>query len=308
MGDTIASVIVTYNRKALLAEAVSSLLSQTYPISRIIIIDNASTDGSKEYLEDHHLLNENVDYVVLPENLGGAGGFYHGIERAIAGNFDWISLSDDDAIFDNRYFEEIIKSSKENPQVKAFAGAVMEQGELCPFHRARVSDRTSFEFSFCGEEFYRGQPFPIDIFSFVGSVIHTSIIRQIGLPDKDYFIRGDDSEYALRVGEKTEILCVPQAVVNHKIKPKKESGLSFVPDWKDFYELRNHYFYAVKHSSNRKSTYRYIYTGLIKRALATLVKGKYAGHKRYRLRMLNDIFWAVMRNKKGKNERYLPGK
>ena len=96
------SIVVTFNRKELLLEALESLLNQTVAPTRIILIDNHSTDGTKALLAEHHLLdNPLIDYRYLEENIGGAGGFSLGMEIARAkSELDWISLSDDDAIFD----------------------------------------------------------------------------------------------------------------------------------------------------------------------------------------------------------------
>src|SRR5699024_12562077 len=81
-GSKIGVVIVTYNRLKLLSNLLSKLEKQTEKIESILIFDNDSTDGTKEYLEDIGYKNftdrEKEDkrlYYKNDLNIGGAGGF-----------------------------------------------------------------------------------------------------------------------------------------------------------------------------------------------------------------------------------------
>ena len=72
----LAAVVVTYNRKQLLVECLRALLRQTVCIDRIFIINNASTDGTNEYLEEQGLLSyASINLENMNQNEGGAGGF-----------------------------------------------------------------------------------------------------------------------------------------------------------------------------------------------------------------------------------------
>jgi rhamnopyranosyl-N-acetylglucosaminyl-diphospho-decaprenol beta-1,3/1,4-galactofuranosyltransferase len=93
----VTAVVVTYNRKELLAECLDGLFRQTRPVDRILLIDNASTDGTQEFLRQRGYLDASaVEYVRLPANTGGAGGFREGMRRAYASDAEWIWLMDDD--------------------------------------------------------------------------------------------------------------------------------------------------------------------------------------------------------------------
>ena len=69
---SVAAVVVTYNRKKLLKEAIDALLSQSLPEADVLVVDNASTDGTKEYITDYIVQNKIV-YFNTGNNLGGAG-------------------------------------------------------------------------------------------------------------------------------------------------------------------------------------------------------------------------------------------
>lgn len=73
--NSVAAIVVTYNRKILLRENLQALCKQSYEKLDILIIDNASTDGTYEYIKD--LLNDaRILYFNTGANLGGAGGFF----------------------------------------------------------------------------------------------------------------------------------------------------------------------------------------------------------------------------------------
>ena len=95
MGERVCAVIVTYNRKALLKECLEAVLAQTRPPDHVLVVDNASTDGTAEMLREEF---PQVEVLRLPENQGGAGGFHEGMKRAYEEGFDWLWLMDDDTI------------------------------------------------------------------------------------------------------------------------------------------------------------------------------------------------------------------
>ena len=79
----VVAVVVTFNRKNLLIEALNGLLAQTYPLEKIIIINNASTDNTEQLLiEKDFLVHSLIDYRLLSSNVGGAGGFHEGLKIA----------------------------------------------------------------------------------------------------------------------------------------------------------------------------------------------------------------------------------
>ena len=59
MNPGVTAVVVTYNRKDLLIECLEAIQSQSYPVSSILLIDNASTDGTHDALNDKGFLKNN---------------------------------------------------------------------------------------------------------------------------------------------------------------------------------------------------------------------------------------------------------
>src|SRR4051794_23254732 len=91
--QSVAVVVVTYNRLALLKECIDALKHQSRKPETIIIVNNASTDGTTEWL------GTMKDIVVIDRalNEGSAGGFYFGMKYAADHDYDWIWVMDDDA-------------------------------------------------------------------------------------------------------------------------------------------------------------------------------------------------------------------
>jgi len=125
-------IIITRNRKWDLVRAIKSILRQSYNENNleIIIIDNASEDGTVEYVNEYLRDNFSGDYVVLPQkaNLGVSGGRNLGIKVAKG---QYLFFLDDDAyIVEDDFFERASHYFKENPKVGALACNIYDRKYL----------------------------------------------------------------------------------------------------------------------------------------------------------------------------------
>ncbi len=300
------SVIVTYNRKEKLVEAIKSLLNQKITPIRIIVIDNHSTDGTKEKLiEDKILTNPKIIYVRMSKNYGGSGGFYYGIKEAMKFNdFEFLSLSDDDAIYNSNFFELISKYQKRNPNVKAFCGTVeYEDGTIQTDHRRKITNGKWIHQEEIPQNEYR-QNFKLDLFSFVGCIVSRNLINKIGLPEKDYFIYFDDTEYSLRVRKYTDIINISDAVIIHKT-PKKSPKNKNLITWKNYYELRNSILMKEKHS-NWKWLRLYFYYYYLRLNFTILTNKDYRGQRQKALYTYYHGFKDGLEHRKGRNSQFTP--
>lgn len=207
--ETVAAVVVTYNRKILLARCLDAVLAQTRPVDRVILVDNCSTDGTPELLESGgYLRNRSVEYVRLPENTGGAGGFHEGMKRAHELGYDWLWMMDDDGMPVTDTLEMLLKCV---PRI-LFRGCLV----------INMDDPTGDELAFClsgprgtvhkiselrcTEEYGLWEEFANP---FNGVLISREVVERIGLPKKELFIWGDEKEYLLRAKK----LCIPIGTV-----------------------------------------------------------------------------------------------
>lgn len=279
--EKIAAVVVTYNRKELLKECLDALLAQTYPVDSIILIDNASTDGTPDFLKEQgYLKNPKLDYVRLPENTGGAGGFHEGVKRGYEKGYDWLWLMDDDAEPKKDALEKLSKYFKLE-KISALATLkIGKNGQILQPHRGYFN----FENIFKGivkpfdEKKIKENFIEIDHASFVGILVNKKAIQKIGYPKKEFFIHYDDVEYCIRLRQVGKILLVPNSVIIHKEAANKNPGVEkffwgrksmrFPYDklWLSYYGRRNLIWLGKKYSPKKFK----FYLGLFKEILKSM--------------------------------------
>lgn len=236
-------VIVTYNRCSLLKECIQCALSQTYAASHLIVIDNASTDGTAAYLDS--LDEPRLLWKRMEKNLGGAGGFYEGLKLAHELHDDCHIIIDDDAMLAADFAALLCEKAEMYPEVMAFAGSVMANGEIAQDHRQLIK-RPGYRMEKIAVSQYEKELFYCDTASFCGLMIRDRVIAAVGLPERDYFIWFDDTEYCVRIRKLSKIMVVPKARLNHKVTAVQEQWPRHYT-WKDYYGIRNRIHMVRKH-------------------------------------------------------------
>lgn len=249
--NKVIAVVVTYNRLSLLQRAVESLKRQSVPIDKILVVNNGSTDGTLEWLEEQSGLT-----VIQQENVGGSGGFCRGIQEASKEECDWIWCMDDD-VFPREDCLKTLLNYVADGQV----------GIVCP-HRL-MSGKT-----FCGEaktlnlsnpfqdmhndmlgpeEVEQNETVEIVGMAFEGPLIRKTVVEKIGLPNKDLFILYDDTDYSYRaVLAGYKVLVVREALMD---KHDFQSKSSYREDkmknkWKLAYHIRNTAYFGHHYGKN----------------------------------------------------------
>ncbi|MGB3730960.1 glycosyltransferase family 2 protein [Microbacterium sp.] len=246
---TVAGVVVTFNRLEKLKTVISSIEAQTHAVSTLFIIDNASTDGTADYLaslETKVLL----EIVTMPENLGGAGGFSEGMKRGYASGADHVWIMDDDcypqpdalATLVRGFDESVAELGDEVPfacsVVKFTDGGICEMNNPVPtwdWGRLLVKGQQNVMVTTC---------------SFVSVLIPRWAIAEYGLPYSEYFIWFDDREYTLRLTRRCPGVQVLDSVVVHDMGDNKGVNFSMVNRqnyWKFAYGVRNEASWQLHH-------------------------------------------------------------
>jgi rhamnopyranosyl-N-acetylglucosaminyl-diphospho-decaprenol beta-1,3/1,4-galactofuranosyltransferase len=216
MSPSVCAVVVTFNRGELLLECLDALAAQSHPVERVIVIDNASTDGTPDLLREHGALErEGLDYVRLEENRGSSGGFAAGVEAGLAAGLDWLWLMDDDAEPEPDTLALLLGSgAAADPGTAALCPAVvLPDGTVDVKHRGLFKGGPDY---LPLEQYVAGTAPRLEFFTWVGLLVRTEAARGAGLPHADFFIWADDYEYSFRVRKHGAIRLVPESRIVHK--------------------------------------------------------------------------------------------
>lgn len=250
---TVTAVVVTYNRLDKLKNVLSALEDQTLPPSELVVVDNASTDGTGDFLasyasEQHGVMP--VKVISCAENLGGAGGFSAGMKSGYDSGSDFVWIFDDDGYPEPDALEKLIQG---------YNGAVDELGPDVPYACSVVK---FIDGSICemnnpvptwdwGRLLAKGQnSVMVTSCSFVSVLIPRWVIESFGLPFKEYFIWFDDAEYTLRITKTCPGIQVLDSVIIHDMASNKGVNFSMIDEknaWKFSYGIRNQASYRLHH-------------------------------------------------------------
>jgi GT2 family glycosyltransferase len=191
--NKIAAVVVTYNRLELLKECVQSLRDQTRQLDEIIVVNNSSSDGTLEWLNE-----QNDMTVITQENSGSAGGQYTGIKTAYVKGYDWVWCFDSDVTPDINALDSFLSSKEfEMQNVGFLSSLVYDQNKNISYINIPYLPRErDLVFNFLKEG-----TFPIISSSFGSVLINRKAIERVGYPNPAFFIWGDDVDYTFRIIE-----------------------------------------------------------------------------------------------------------
>lgn len=239
----VAAVVVTYNRLDLLKESLAAVEGQSLQSDKIIVVNNNSTDGTKEYLET---LDKSLYEVInLEKNVGGAGGFSLGIKIAVAQGYDSVWVMDDDTIPSSTALKRLVDAFSLSDNVGfAVSKAVWIDGKPhkmnLPGLEVATRDRELMFNSYSTPEI---PAFLVRAATFVSMLISAKAVKTVGLPLADFFIWSDDVEFSNRVVSAGFIgLYVDNSIVCHKTAANYFGQPHVTPPegaWKFYYQARN---------------------------------------------------------------------
>lgn len=252
MDKNVVAVIVTFNRLEMLKQTIEHTLAE--PFHRVVVVNNASTDGTREWLDS--LDEDRLDLIHSPENLGGAGGFHQGFDFAAnqLPDADWLVAFDDDAYPMPGTIKAFDELSIPDDVGGVAAAVYLPDGKISEMNRPSVNPfwhfkdliSTSFRgrsgFHVSDDDYNLDGHKEIDASSFVGFFLRLSLIREkrIGLPRTELFIYADDIIFVLEM-RKTGVrhLFVPELEFYHDCTTLVNQKDVYRPLWKVYYTLRN---------------------------------------------------------------------
>lgn len=226
----VSYIILTRNRKEELTDALRSIQRQDYKSKEIIVIDNASTDGTTETVKDNF---PDVKYYRMDKNVGTFAGRNEGIKRAKG---DIIIFLDDDAVFEKtKETTTVIDKFNSKPEYDAIAFKIIDYQSGDVSHgvqhggypirgKGDITEEKEVSYFFSG-----------------GVAFRRHVFEYIGLFPEEYFIDCEEMEFSFRMLEKgMKILFTPQIAVLHRLSPSGREP-------RIYYQLRNRVWVVIKY-------------------------------------------------------------
>ncbi len=217
MKTKVAIVVPNWNGKEYISTCLHSLESQSIRAD-IIIVDNGSVDGSVDLIAKDF---PEVFLIKNDKNYGFSGGVNRGIQKATDMGAEYVALFNNDAIADKRWLEELVSCLQKNPKTAIVTCKFLD-------NEGDKFDSTGDIYTTWGLSYPRGRGEPVSnvydkhnlVFGASGgaSLYRTSLFKEIGLFDQEFFAYFEDVDISFRAQlAGWKVRYVPTAVAYHQI-------------------------------------------------------------------------------------------
>src|SRR3989344_5635815 len=237
----VAIIIVCYNGREYLPDCLTSLQAVDYPKERysIIVVDNASSDHSVEYLREHWT---NVAVTVLPKNTGFAGANNIGLRQAMEQGYDYAFLLNQDTVVTPGFLREAVAVAEADLTI----GAV--QSKLLRFGTNEINSWGNvihfLGFGYAGGNREPDQPISVQEIAYPSGaavLLRCSALKTVGILDDAFFMYHEDLDLGWRLWlAGYRCLLAPASVVYHKYEFSRSMQ-------KYFWMERNRYLVILTH-------------------------------------------------------------
>jgi GT2 family glycosyltransferase len=220
----LASIIIpTWNGIEYIEDCLDSLLAQDYPEFEVIIVDNASSDGTPEWVAEHF---PTVMLIRNERNLGFAGGVNVGL-RAARG--DVLILFNQDAAAKSGWLRAMVTGLMASPDIGVAGCKIYRWNERTVSHAGIVFIDHGMNVAHRGE----GEPdhgqysksIDVDAVTGAAMAIKRDVLNTIGLLDEDYFFYFEDIDLCMRAHKAGyRVVYLPDAVAQHRVAASLVSG------------------------------------------------------------------------------------
>jgi GT2 family glycosyltransferase len=232
-------IVPNWNGLDFLADCLNSLVVQSAGNFSITVVDNGSTDGSRELVQNQY---PSVKLIMRDKNYGFTGGTNPGIQDAIACGAEYVALLNNDAIADKNWLQFLVETADQDHQLGSVTSKILQIGA------ERKIDSTGDFYSIWGLPFPRGRDevdtgqFDSDdqrlVFAGTGgaTLFRTRMLCEIGLFDQDFFAYYEDVDLGFRAqlsGWKAAY--EPRALVHHRV----HATSSRIPNFTRYHAHKN---------------------------------------------------------------------
>ncbi len=241
----VVTVILNTNRREDTLACLESLQQGTYDNHKVIVLDNASSDGSAEAIQSAFPA---VQVIALDKNLGYAGNNNVGIRAALEQGADWVFVLNEDTITDSECINHLVEIAEYEPEIGIVgplvyhfdepgviqsAGGVLD-GRWHSIHAGQNQED-------CGQF---PEPREVDWISGCAILVRKAVIEQVGGLDERFFYYWEETEWCVRARRKGwRIVHVPAAKIWHKGVQRNYQPSPNIT----YYATRNRFLLMSKH-------------------------------------------------------------
>jgi GT2 family glycosyltransferase len=217
--EKICAVLVSRNRRSRIEEVVNSLVNQTFQFAKIIIVDNDSTDGTREYLEG--FCNDKIHVICLSHNAGHGASIAVALGQIDLTSYDYIFFVEDDSAIGNDLVNQLLRVARCNPELGLLGseGSIYSLGRKLSVRNVKKLTRVNFVL-------------------FSGLLAKTQVFKTIGSPRTNFFMMCDDLEFCMRA-VRAGVNCGVIDLNLHEALHYGSSNSSRSGIWRSYYQSRN---------------------------------------------------------------------
>ena len=292
----VSIIIVNWNRKDDTLECLSALskCSLSKIEAQIIVIDNASTDGSIEAIRAFDIKDFDLKLIKNQKNLGFAKPNNQGILAAKVWGADFILLVNNDLLVSENLIEKLVSVAKEHPRVGAISPKIYfskgfefhkdrykktEVGRVIWYAGGDIDWDNVIGSNHGVDDVDEGQyekTLETDFATGACMLLRAEALKQVGILDEKYFMYLEDGDISVRLKKHGwGVLYTPKAHAWHKVA--QSSGIG--SELNDYFITRNRLYFGLKYAPLRakfalfREAFRFLFAGRVwqKRAVRDFV-------------------------------------
>lgn len=285
-------IILNWNGKEDTAECLNSLGAVTYPSYEVLVVDNASSDGSVEYLREKFPGQKLIEN---KENQGFSAGNNAGIKWAMENSADYVLLLNNDTVVDPAFLDELVKVAEGDKRI-GIVGPKMyyyEPKDMLYFAGATINWYTGRTKHVGIKKIDRGQFDSIQDADFIAGaamLIKKEVIDAVGMLPTEYFLQYEDIDYSVNARRHGyRLVYVPGAKIWHRIS----ASTNKIRINKIYYEARNRFIFLKKYSTKLQyfcsTIYFIFYYGPLSAAYLLLISRNIGALSRFYKGLLDGL-------------------
>lgn len=251
MEPSVFAIVVNYNGVKDTLVCLESLQEITYSNFQVLVVDNASSDGSVQSIKERF---PDVEILETGSNLGYGGGNNRGIEHALERDAQFVLILNNDMVFEPTMVDALVATALESPTTGMVCGKVyyFDHPDIIWSAGSQIDMKTGGPHLIGNGEADNGthdQVRQVDMIDGCLILVTRQLCDKVGLIDTTYFAYYEDADWAIRSTRAGfKITYTPEARAWHKVSASGTVNGERSP-FQLYYHMRNHLLFLSRHSS-----------------------------------------------------------